>query len=84
MTLHTINKTSALALCEPHLCPEDVIVLLEDGVYLALTLGKSAAALRADVEARGLRDRLPADIRLISYDDFVSLACEADKVCSWF
>jgi tRNA 2-thiouridine synthesizing protein B len=84
MTLHTINKTSALALCEPHLSPGDGIVLLEDGVYLALALGRPAAAVRADAEARGLVGRLPADITLISYDEFVTLTCEADKICSWF
>jgi len=84
MTLHTINKPAALPLCEPHLSPDDAIVLLEDGVYLALSLGRPAAVVRADAEARGLIDRVPAGITLISYDEFVALACEADKVCSWF
>ena len=85
MILHTINKVSALELCKDLIAKGDKIVLLEDGVYLGLqTLPFDVSAIRYDVQARGLVERLAGHTESIDYSDFVRLCTEADKVCSWF
>ena len=84
MILHTLNKTSALAKCSNLIAEDDLMLLMEDGVYLALQGVDEGFALKADVEARGIADRMPEGIRVIDYDGFVSLTAEADKVCAWF
>lgn len=84
MILHTINKTSALGKCQSLIAETDRVVLLEDGVNLGLrALPFNAVAIRSDVEARGLQDRI-GDTALISYSDFVELSEAADKVVAWF
>ena len=85
MILHTINKLSALDLCRDLIAPGDRVVLLEDGVYLALqTLPFPISAIHHDVVARGLEDRVTTDTEMISYEEFVQQCATADKVCSWF
>ena len=60
------------------------LLLIEDGVYLALEQAIDCAALRSDVEARGLLERLPASVRLIDHGEFVAMTVEADHICCWF
>jgi tRNA 2-thiouridine synthesizing protein B len=85
MIVHTINKVSALGLCNNLIAEGDKVVLLEDGVYLGLqSLPFLVSAIRFDVEARGLGGLLTAQTESIDYSDFVRLCIEADKVCSWF
>ena len=85
MILHTINKVSALELCNDLIAAGDKVVLLEDGVYLGLQpLPFPVFAIRIDVDARGLGGRLTEQTESIDYSDFVRLCSEADKVCSWF
>lgn len=85
MIVHTINKVSALGLCNNLIAEGDKVVLLEDGVYLGLqSLPFLVFAIRLDVDARGLGSLLAAQTESIDYSDFVRLCTEADKVCSWF
>ena len=85
MVLHTINKIEALLLCQDLIAENDKVVLLEDGVYLALrTLPFRAFAINADVNARGLSHRISKETTKIDYIDFVDLCVEAEKTCSWF
>ncbi|MFP6792260.1 MAG: sulfurtransferase complex subunit TusB [Pseudomonadales bacterium] len=85
MIVHTINKVSALGLCNNLIAEGDKVVLLEDGVYLGLqSLPFLVFAIRLDVDARGLGGLLAAQTESIDYSDFVRLCTEADKVCSWF
>jgi len=85
MIVHTINKVSALGLCNNLIAECDKVVLLEDGVYLGLqSLPFLVFAIRLDVDARGLGGLLAAQTESIDYSDFVRLCTEADKVCSWF
>lgn len=84
MILHTINKTTAITKCRAFIGDEDKIVLIEDGVYLALTHDLPFHALDADVEARGLTDKLADRTNLITYAEFVQLSTQADKICAWF
>ena len=85
MIVHTINKVSALGLCNNLIAEDDKVVLLEDGVYLGLQpLPFLVFAIRFVVDARGLGGLLAAQTESIDYSDFVRLCAEADKVCSWF
>lgn len=93
MTLHTLNRPPSnqalLTDCVAALSPDDALLLLEDGVYCALAELKLPASVRcyalsADVRARGLADRLGADVEVVDDAGFVRLCCEHDKVLSWF
>lgn len=96
-TLHTVNKSpfahQALASCLRACQTGDAILLLEDGVIGALPhsliLQESARdidiyALEADLLARGLLSRISPNIQVISYDDFVALACTHKNSISWY
>ena len=84
MVLHTVNKLAVWAECSGLITANDLVVMLEDGVYLALSEISQGYAIRADVEARGLSSRLPDQVQLIDYGEFVRLCTQADKVCAWF
>ena len=84
MVLHTVNKPAAWAKCSGLIAENDQVVMLEDGVYLALSEISQGYAIRADVEARGLSGRLPDQVQLIDYGEFVRLCTQADKICAWF
>ncbi|WP_062067266.1 sulfurtransferase complex subunit TusB [Cellvibrio sp. OA-2007] len=100
-TLHTINKspyshntlTSCLAVCSEN----DGILLLEDGVFGAITSapvadelqkliqnGISVFALISDIKARGLEDKLAPNIKLVDYNIFVQLTINHRSVQSWY
>lgn len=98
MILHTVNKPAphqALALCLRFVADDDIVLLLEDGVYNALATSNAAmqlheatlnriVALQPDIIARGLAGQHAATVELIDYHDFVELCCQCDKVQSWF
>ncbi len=99
--LHTVNKSpfqhntlvECLALCGP----EDALLLLEDGVYAALSSspcrellseriqqGLSCYALSVDVNARIQNQTLITGIQLASDEDFVDLALHHTSTQSWY
>ncbi len=98
MILHTINKSptshSTFDDCWAVLKEGSSVVLIEDGVY-AGTSGMASAkkisacdncqiyALSADVEARGLADRMLEKVQLIDYKGFVDLVTQSSAVQSW-
>ena len=96
--LHTVNQSpfSSLLLqqCFDKIHNQDGLLLLEDGVYAALSGHACAArlqthkhcyAIKSDLEARGLTVATLADnITLIDYHDFVRLTTEYDLVHSWY
>lgn len=98
MLLHTVNQSPqagpALASCLRAARPGSHILLIEDGVYAGRQLSDSSTALtssgciihalRADVEARGLADRIATGIELVDYAGFVALAAECHAVQSWY
>ncbi|MBT4491983.1 MAG: sulfurtransferase complex subunit TusB [Gammaproteobacteria bacterium] len=84
MILHTVNKPAAWNKCEGLIDTSDVVLLLEDGVYLALESDTQCFAISADIDARGLRGKIKDNVSLIDYDQFVELTLRADKVCAWF
>ncbi|MDV7145418.1 sulfurtransferase complex subunit TusB [Tropicimonas sp. TH_r6] len=99
-TLHTVNKSpfgdGALKSCLEHCKPGDGVLLIEDGVYGALsgsTIAADVTARSADVafyrldgdsKARGLpADKLLGDVKAVGYDGFVDLVAEFDCTQSW-
>jgi len=100
-TLHTINKSpfshATLSSCLQICGTQDGILLLEDGVFGALTsspcideltamidAGVKVYALKGDVNARGLNEKIHAAIRLTDYNGFVQLSIEHKCVQSWY
>lgn len=100
MTLHTWNKSldageARLHACLRMLAPGDSLLLLEEGVYVALQLqegmhirkmipaGVTLHALVPDLAARGISARIPAGISGIGYADFVQLCLTHDRVVNW-
>jgi tRNA 2-thiouridine synthesizing protein B len=97
--LHTVNKSpfekNSLASCLEHAAKGSAILMIEDGVYGALkgstvadkvksAMGNSTVyALGADLEARGIADKVMDGIKVVDYAGFVALACEHDKVQAW-
>ena len=85
MILHTINKPEKLLSCTELIEDSDLVLLMEDGVYLANDLIPGVVhALRTDVLARGFRILEKQKIKLIDFKEFVELTCRADKICAWF
>lgn len=97
--LHTVNKSpterNSFESCLKHLTKGSAVLLIEDGIYGALKgsstselveralMGHSIYALKPDVVARGMKDRLINGIQLIDYDGFVDLVVEHSSVQSW-
>ena len=97
MLLHTVNKSpahsDAISSCLRAALPGSMVLLIEDGVYAAVSNQPSLDqplqapryfALRADVEARGLCSVLRKDVTLVDYAGFVELASQAHAVQSWY
>lgn len=96
--LHTVNKSpfqkSDLSSCLAHANSGDAVLLIEDGVYGAIS-GTQAASqvasadasvfvLGGDLAARGIsEDKLADGVKIVSYDDFVDMAAEHQAVNSW-
>lgn len=95
MILHTVNKPDCLARCLALIAPGDAVLLIEDGVYLAMvTAGNEARwstmpdsttcyALADDLAARGISDRMLPCFESATWQQFVALATRYDKVISW-
>lgn len=95
MILHTVNKPpttdrsyhDCFAACQD----KDAVIFIEDGVY-AITLLEQypvaasipVYALEDDLASRGLTTMLTSRVKAISYEEFVRLVTEYDKVMSWF
>lgn len=90
MILHTVNKSpfgsDAYQSCCRTLASGDPLLLLEDGVYAVLgELPQNPLyALQGDLQARGLMDKVPPQVTVVDYPEFVQLACEASAVQSWY
>jgi tRNA 2-thiouridine synthesizing protein B len=85
-TLHLVNKASALEHCLTAAAADDAILLLEDGVYAAVSVRapkRQLYALKADVTARGLRERLSKHTRLVDDAGFVGLVEAHQPVVTW-
>jgi len=90
--LHIINKSPftspVLTECLRFTTPQDVILLIEDGVYAVidntiLATTSTIYALKADIHARGLADKLPASVKVIDYTGFVELTLTHHPIQTW-
>ena len=97
--LHTVNKSpfddKTLETCLKFARQGSAVLLIEDGVYAATrdtAVAKqvqdamkrvSIYALKPDVEARGMQNRVMDGVRLVDYEGFVDLVTEHDAVQSW-
>lgn len=97
--LHIVNKSpldrNSLDTCLATAQPGGALLLIEDGVYAA-TNGNAVAgkltqamgslkvyALKPDLEARGLADRVLDGVNLVDYGGFVDLVTEHPTCQSW-
>jgi tRNA 2-thiouridine synthesizing protein B len=96
MVLHTVNKKGeALLRCLSLLADADALLLIEDGVYAAQDTSGNVAlwqqhagtmrcfVLESDVAARGITDNLLPHFDVVTWQQFVALTLEYDKVVSW-
>jgi tRNA 2-thiouridine synthesizing protein B len=84
--LHLVNKPAALTACLRVAAEDDAVLLLEDGVYAAaraLAPDRPLNALEIDVRARGLADRLAAQVDVVSDAQFVMLVESHRPVVTW-
>lgn len=99
-TLHTVNKSpftnGTLLSCLGHCKPGDAVLLIEDGVYGAITgtslaqsmredlEGVSLYVLEGDVTARGIdAGKLISGAKQVGYEGFVDLVAEHDRTQAW-
>jgi tRNA 2-thiouridine synthesizing protein B len=84
--LHLVNRPAALPACLAAAADQDVVLLLEDGVYAAvaaLAPDRPLHALEPDVQARGLDLRLAGNVTVISDAGFVTLVETHQPVVTW-
>lgn len=97
--LHTVNKSpfdhNTFETCLKFARQGGAVLLIEDGVYAAArdtVVSKqvqeamksvSIYALKPDVEARGMQNRVMDGVRLVDYGGFVDLVVEHNAVQSW-
>jgi len=97
--LHIVNKSpferDSLESCLRHAIPGSTILLIEDGIYAALNNTAVAnkvteamsevkfCVLEADLEARGVSEKVMEGIEQVDYAGFVDLVTESDRVQSW-
>jgi tRNA 2-thiouridine synthesizing protein B len=98
--LHTVNKSpferNTLTSCLRIAKPGSAVLLIEDGVYGAMSEGEHATIISSrmeelnfyvlgpDINARGLGNKPLIDgINVIDYGGFVDLTTEHDAVNSW-
>ena len=97
--LHTVNKSpfdnKTFETCLKFARQGSAVLLIEDGVYAAA--GNTAVskqvqealqrvsiyALKPDVEARGMQNRVMDGVCLVDYEGFVDLVTEHNAVQSW-
>ncbi len=97
--LHIVNKSpyekSTLASCLAHASAGAAVLLIEDAVYgatrgnavetqLKQALGRvEVYALKPDLEARGVNDRVIEGVKLVDYGGFVDLVTGHKTNQSW-
>jgi len=86
MAVYLISeKNSALPLTAIKTDPVAKVVLISEGVYLALKklpLKETYVCLQ-DVQDRGLEKLLPAGIKTVNWDEIIKLITNQDKVFSF-
>lgn len=87
--LHIINNTNILQNCLATTQADDHILLIENGVLDILTTNFSQFknihfyALEADINARGLQDKIPTNLTSLNYEEFVELTVKYFPIRNW-
>jgi len=97
--LHTVNKSTyerdTLEACVRLAAKGGSVLLIEDGVYSAMSGGKKSSVIEnasdlsfyvlgPDIKARGLsEDRLIDGVKVVDYKGFVELSVSNDSVTAW-
>src|SRR4051794_31163550 len=96
--LHIINRSpftsNAFSSCLRVAPANSSILLIEDGVYAALADTEFALlvskhsqhqffALAADIDARGITEKIITTIQIIDYSGFVDLTLRCHPIQSW-
>ncbi len=91
--LHIIKHHQSLAQALTYVDAEDPILLVEDGIYAALTCHTSHTALTQnanpfyvllpDIKARGLDKRAISEVELIDFSGFVELTEQNITMMTW-
>ena len=84
--LHLIFNEAGARDCIAVAHADDGFVLLQDGVYAALTTaagGRVIHVVADDVTARGIDARLNERVRRIDYDELVRLVESHQPIVSW-
>ena len=94
--LHIVNKSphgsAALNDCLRTCRRDDVLLLIEDGVYAAtkenaqflLAVTPNVRVLHEDLIARGLSMQIDSRVAVVDYSGFVQLCCDHNPIQSWF
>ncbi|MCG9731028.1 sulfurtransferase complex subunit TusB [Shewanella sp. Isolate13] len=93
MILHhiqnSVEQSGALSTCLRYITNNDSILLSGNGIncllkaeWRAKLADLNVVVLQEDVNARGLQDYLK-DVKQVSYNEFVELSLEHEKVISW-
>jgi tRNA 2-thiouridine synthesizing protein B len=97
MTLHIINKTDTTLwqTCLQSLQAGDALLLIEDGVYLAMAnnaalqvlnkhqISLTCYVLAEDLALRGISARITPVFSSIPYQAFVELCLQHNRVVNW-
>ena len=83
--LHIVNRPAALDSCLGTASAEDVVLLIEDGVYAGASaeVERKLHAIDVDIRARGLATRMNEQVVVVTYADFVRLAEEHTPAVTW-
>lgn len=97
--LHIINKspfqTSTFESCLRIAQAGNAVLLIEDGIYAAtvgsstearvreLNAGLKVYALKPDLDARGMSEKVIAGVTLVDYGGFVDLVAQHNTSHSW-
>jgi sulfur relay protein TusB/DsrH len=84
--LFIVNQAAALASCFGVATTSDSILLIEDGVFAAVTSHRwsgTLAALEPDVRARGLTERLASHVRVVDDAGFVDMVTTHQPIVTW-
>lgn len=88
MILHiiSINSTQTLQQCLQMAADNDILLFIENGIYLCNTnnaeIKQTCFYLHADIAARGIEHN--NTIQLVDDAGFVELVCRTDKSVSWY
>ncbi|KLN67148.1 MULTISPECIES: sulfurtransferase complex subunit TusB [Vibrio] len=89
--LHIVKTVQALEDVSRVATESDKVLLVEQAVYAANPLhhafpsvkGLNTSVLAADVEARGIANRVSSSVRQVDFDGFVELTIEQPNCVTW-